>query len=132
MHSWHDYHLTGYAVNGAERQIIFNILWPYETDVEIRSANIVFTGIEGYFFEHDLGSNIIYAIQEASAKKFLFKNADFFEQQHKWGWPLFWQGDSDKTLEYLTNKHARLFEICSSYGLSGWILASNVEHHELT
>lgn len=59
---------------------------------------------------------------------FLVQNANYFEQEKKWGWPLFWLGTIEKTLDRLSSKGVKCFEISSSYGLSGWILASEVEY----
>lgn len=88
----------------------------------------MFSEVEGYFFEHDLGGNILYAISEESLEMFLVQNANYFEQEKKWGWPLFWLGTIEKTLDRLSSKGVKCFEISSSYGLSGWILASEVEY----
>lgn len=130
MHSWHDYHLNGYSVEGAKRQITFDVSWPYESSIDIKRASVVFTEVEGYFFEHDLGGNILYSISEEPLEAFLSQNAERFEQEKKWGWPLFWRGSIGQTLEHLSGKQAKCFEISSSYGLSGWVLASKVEHRE--
>lgn len=130
MRSWHDYHLNSYSVEGAKRQITFEVSWPYESSIDIKRASIVFTEVEGYFFEHDLGRNILYSISEESLENFLSQYAEHFEQEKKWGWPLFWRGSIGQTLEHLNGKHIKCFEISSSYGLSGWVLASKVEHHE--
>jgi hypothetical protein len=130
MRSWHDYQIIGYSVDGTKREITFNITWPYETDTDIRRADVIFSNVEGYFFEHDLGGNILYSIAEGPLEAFLAQSATRFEQEKKWGWPLFWRGDVIKTMEYLSAKTIKYFDISSSYGMSGWVLASKVEHHE--
>ena len=130
MRSWHDYHLNGYSVEGAKRYITFEVSWPYEASTDIKRASVVFADVEGYFFEHDLGGNILYSISEEPLEAFLSRNAERFEKETKWGWPLFWRSSIGQTLEHLNAKHVKCFEISSSYGLSGWVLASKVEHHE--
>jgi hypothetical protein len=130
MRTWHDYHLTGYAVDGERGRITFNVSWPYNTDSDIGRAVVVFSGVAGYFLEHDLGANILYSLSEISLNGFLVEHADRFQQEKKWGWPLFWRGGVEQTLEHLSEANVRCFEVSSSYGLSGWILATNVEHHE--
>ena len=131
MRSWHDDHLTGYAVDGAARRITFDISWPYETETNVHRARVVFAGVEGYFFEHDLGGNILYAIEENSVEDFLRENAEWFERERKWGWPLFWKSDVDGTMRHIFEARAKLFDISTSYGLSGWIVAQSVEEHVL-
>jgi hypothetical protein len=131
MRSWHDYHLTGYAVAGLERRISFELSWPYETATEVRHARLVFLGVEGYFFEHDLGGNILYSIEEEPLDDFLRENAQRFERERKWGWPLFWKGDVESTASHLSGVGAKVYDVSTSYGLSGWILAQSVEEHVL-
>jgi hypothetical protein len=130
MRSWHDYHLTGYSVEGVKRQITFDVSWPYELSIDIKRASIIFSEVQGYYFEHDLGGNILYSISEEFLETFLSKNIERFEHEKKWGWPLFWCDSIEKTLDHLKGKNAKCFEISSSYGLSGWVLASKVHHHE--
>ena len=77
MRSWHDYHLTCNAVDGEPKQVSFKLSWPYETEAETKRAVVVFAKVEGYFFEHDLGGNILYSIEEASLESFLLQNTPF-------------------------------------------------------
>lgn len=131
MRSWHDYHLTAYAVDGVARRVTFDVSWPYEAETDVRRARLVFSGVEGYFFEHDLGENILYSIQEESLEEFLRENAEWFDAEKNWGWPLFWKGGVEGVRRHLSEAHAKLFDISTSYGLSGWILAQSVEEHVL-
>ncbi len=110
MRSWHDYHLTGYSVDGELQRIEFRLSWPYEkTDVPPyehmdipRKALLVFSRVEGYFFEHDLNGSIIFSIEEIPLEQFLKDYLDLFEDEHMYGWPLFWKGNLDATADYLT------------------------------
>jgi hypothetical protein len=129
MRSWHDYHITGYFVEGERRRITFDVSWPYDLSTDIKRTSIVFSGVEGYFFEHDLGVNVLYSISEEQLEAFLSQNAERFEKERKWGWPLFWRGAIGTTLEHLNSRNVKCFAISSSYGLSGWVLASRVDHY---
>jgi hypothetical protein len=127
MRSWHDYHLTGYSVDGPGARIVFNVSWPYDTSTDIRTAKVVFSGVAGYCFVDDLGSNILYSISESPLDTFLAEHARQFEQRQKWGWPLFWKGTVDATFKFLNEAKALCFEVSSSYGLEGWVLATRVD-----
>lgn len=35
MRTWHDFHLTGYAVDGKRQEIVFDLEWPYDTERDI-------------------------------------------------------------------------------------------------
>ena len=130
LRAWHDYRLTGFSVDGAKGRITFDVSWPYDTAIDIRRALVVFSGVAGYFFEHDLGTNILYSLSEQPLEPFLAEHEGHFQQEKKWGWPLFWKGGVKQTLQYLDEKRVRCFAISSSHGLSGWVLTADVEHHE--
>ncbi|MDP4078267.1 hypothetical protein [Acidovorax sp. A1169] len=132
MRSWHDYHLTGYAVDGQRQQLTLHVAWLYGTHPDIPHAWIIFHGVEGYFLENDLGVNVVYTITEEPLAEFLAQHAAHFEAKKKWGWPLFWRGSFDETLAHLSGKQAKCFEISSSYGMTGWVLASGVRHEVIT
>jgi hypothetical protein len=129
MRRWHDYHLTGYAVEGAQERLIFNLIWPYHTETSIAAATLVFSGVAGYFFRHDLGVNIVASIEEIPLENFLLEHGELFDQEKQWGWPLFWKSNVGDTLAHLQEKEIRCVGISSSYGLTGWILASAVVEH---
>ena len=86
--SFHDYLLTGHAVDGERKTISFTVRWPHgEIAVDIRRASITFSGVAAYFFEHDLGQNILYAIEEFPLAQCLNEQAAFFDAQKRHGWP---------------------------------------------
>ena len=126
LKSFHDYHLTGYEVDGQCREIRLNLAWLYSEGTEPRPPEqVVFFGVEDYFFEHDLGVSIVYAIEEVPMLRHLETNELRFKETAKWGWPRFWKGEVIKTMEHLGAKGARCFELSSSYGLSGWVVATS-------
>jgi hypothetical protein len=131
MRSWHDYHLTGYLVEGTAHRISLDVCWPYGTDTDVRRAHVVFSEVEGYFFEHDLGGNILFSIEEEQVESFLRYHAEKFQHESKWGWPLFWQGDVGSTQRYMMNRSLKPFDISTSYGLSGWVVAESVESYAI-
>jgi hypothetical protein len=65
MRSWHDFNLIGYAVDGKRQEMSLELECPSESDADIRHAKVCFNGVECYYLEHDLGINIVYAIEEA-------------------------------------------------------------------
>jgi hypothetical protein len=136
MRPWHDFHIDGYAVDGFGREISFDLAWPYDTPTDARRARMVFEGVEAYFLEHDLGSNIVYDFAERSLRGFLEEWAQRFELSAKFGWPAFWRPtpypqravevELDDAHRLLTERNAKCIELASSYGLSGWVIAANV------
>jgi hypothetical protein len=54
MRSWHDFHITGYAIDGKNRELVFELEWPYDSSVDLKRARLEFSGVECYYLEHDL------------------------------------------------------------------------------
>ena len=141
MRSWHDYHLTGYSVDGSNQKFTLSVLWPYEAEADIKRASVVFSGVECHCLEHDLGTNVILDVGEWPLRDFFAAWSDRFEAECKWGWPKFWRPDplarqttvqaAEQALAVLRRKNVKCFELSSSYGLSGWILAVDISHHAL-
>ena len=136
MRPWHDFHIDGYAVNGSRRELTFDLVWPYDTPTDARWARVVFEGVEAYFLEHDLGSNIVYDFSERSLRDFLAEWTERFELSAKFGWPAFWRPapyphrpvevERDEAYRLLTERSVKCIELASSYGMSGWLIAANV------
>lgn len=126
LKSFHDYHLIGYEVDGQRRELRLNLAWLYSEGSEPRPPEqVVFSDVEDYFFEHDLGVNIVYAIEEVDMLKVLQACEQRFRESEKWGWPRFWKGSTSATVAQLGVKGAKCFELSSSYGLSGWVIAAS-------
>jgi len=141
MRSWHDFHITGYAVDGKRREITFDLEWPYDSKTNVRRARLHFGGVEGYFLQHDLGGNIVFDFSERPLADFLREWTDRFEVHCKWGWPTFWRPkpyperpvavELEEALTWLGARDIKCIELSSSYGLSGWVLASNTREETL-
>jgi hypothetical protein len=127
MQSFHDYHLTGYSVDGQAKEVRLRLEWLSPPDAENpRPPQIlVFRGVQDYFLEHDMGINIVYGIEEVSLEEHVRSNADSFAESSKWGWPRFWLESADATTSQLRSKGMKCFELSSSYGLSGWVVAAS-------
>mgnify|MGYP000879993209 CR=1 FL=1 len=136
MRSWHDFHIIGYAVDGKAKTLTFQLEWPYDTSTDICRAGIQFLGVECYYLEHDLGNNIVYGFEEVPVAQHLRRWMNHFEAECKWGWPSFWRPaphprrppevELEEATRQLTRNGVKCFELSSSLGLSGWILATEV------
>lgn len=141
MRPWHDFHIEGYDVDGARREIAFKLVWPYDSPTDVRRARIVFEGVEAYFLEHDLGSNIVYDFSETPLRGFLEDWAQRFDSSAKYGWPAFWRRhpyprrsvevELEDAYRLLSDQGVKCIELASSYGLSGWVLAAGVREEVL-
>lgn len=127
MKSFHDYHLTGYSVDGQAKEVRLRLEWlsPQDPETPRPPQMLVFQGVQDYFFEHDMGINIVYGVEEVSLEEHVHSNAKSFAASAKWGWPRFWRESAEATTSELRSDGMKCFELSSSYGLSGWIVAAS-------
>jgi hypothetical protein len=93
------------------------------------TVELVFGGLVDYFLEHDLGVNIVLSIEELSLDSFMAANLNQFIDHAKWGWPRFWKGNSEQSRTSLAENRCRVWELDTSYGLCGWVIAAQVDEH---
>jgi hypothetical protein len=126
--SIHDHSLIEYRVNLSERQVTL-ITLPEQARSQpgMDPVVTVFDGLEGHHFER-VSSGVIFSdIFELPLPAFLQEHQDEFTEGHRLvGAPGWWQGSVLAAEVYLKSRGARAFEIDSSYGFSGWVLAASV------
>ena len=123
--SVHDNVLVSYEVLADRREIHLHTQFPGAAS---EHTNIIFRGVEGYFFYHDNLETIIFDVVEISVDRILEEDRERFEDGWRFNWPGRWNTESAAgRKEYLTKQGVRGFDISSSYGMSGWILAKSVE-----
>jgi hypothetical protein len=123
--SLHDDFLVSYAVNCETRQIRLCA----RRDPGLPATNelrrtIVFNGVEGYRFENDAFSNIIFSLEEIPVEQLLCEyGSQIMESYRLTGAPGSWAADLAAAAQVLAVKGIRGFILSSSYGLTGWVLA---------
>jgi hypothetical protein len=121
--SLHDNFLVGYEVKSESREIYLHTEWrdrgePFERTI------VFFSGVEAYDFRDDCLGNIIFDLEEVTAESIIIpKLVEIQERNRISGWPRFWQNSQTEALNYLKTRATRGFELSSSYGMSGWVLA---------
>lgn len=125
-----DYWLTGIVVDIKLGQIRLQAEWPHAELPEgmPRNSEIRFSGIEACHLIHDNLSTILGWVLESPLTDFVSRHgAEFDEGFPRSGWPHFWRGSVDPAVNYLRSKNARAFEIVSTLGLTGWVLARDTD-----
>lgn len=126
--SVHDNFLVSYEVLCEQREIRLHTEF---RDVALGApfeyTDVVFRGVFAYHFQQDTLMNIIFDIEEVAVTDILEKSQALFAAGRPYGWPRV-EGSPQPNLEaYLSANDVRGFEIASSYGLSGWVLAQSME-----
>ena len=119
---YHDYHILSYSVDCQEGVISLNLGRPDQS--ETPNEKIIFSGVVGYHFQDAMGS-IILDLEEKEIKEFIEQNSEAFRESYRLhGIPKFWREELKETLSELKGK--RLWEITSSIGFYGYVIASQI------
>lgn len=127
--SLHDDFLVSYEVNCEARQIKLRARRDRRVpgNEHLRDRVIVFNGVEGYQFENDAFGNIIFSLQRIPVEQLISeRKAEIAESFRMRGAPGSWAADLGSAAQTLTAIGIQAFDLSSSYGLSGWILAKEV------
>ncbi|MBR0711169.1 hypothetical protein [Bradyrhizobium liaoningense] len=129
--SLHDYFLISYEVHCEARRITLRArpdTRPHPASDPSLDRIVVFDGVEGYHFWDDAFGNIIFSLTEVPVEKLLLdRQTEIKESYRMSGAPGPWAADLASADAVLSAKGIRGFELYSSYGLSGWLLAKQLE-----
>lgn len=117
----HDNVLLSYTVDSAERRITLQTLYNQK-----ERTDVVFSGVLAYHFEGDSLRTILFDIYEVSLEQLLGEYAALFERRRNYGWPVLVYGSHDELLQKLRLYDVKAFEVRSSYGLDGFVLAQEL------
>ena len=123
--SVHDNIIVSYEVLCEQHEIRLHTKFYDRQPVE--HTDIVFRGVEAYFFHHDNFQNIIFDIMEIPVEDILVEDHVQFEEGRRWAWPGVWNDSESAMRAYLTECGVRGFSLSSSLGMHGWILAKSME-----
>jgi len=126
--SIHDHTLLGYRVSLEHEEIALRTIPDQRASTGPASAReIVFEGSTAHFFEHAMEGSILGHLVEWSLEAFVFAHTSQFAAGYSAaGWPAWWRGSVEDAVAFLQANHQHAFEITSSYGFSGWILAKSI------
>jgi hypothetical protein len=118
--SFHDCYLIAYEVECEARAIKLRIR------TEDNSVSTVsFSGVEGYSFENDASGNLILSLEQVLVANLLSEFGPQISESYRMsGAPGPWANNIESAESFLMDKGASGFILSSSYGMSGWVLAS--------
>ena len=124
MPSVHDNRIKSFTVDGEARTLTLRTVTESGSPVDL-----VFSGVEAYFLEHDNFGNIILAIEEFPVSRLIEENRERFENGRRFGWPGPWNQSLEASLRHFEATAARAFELSSSYGMTGWVVCQELVSH---
>ena len=131
--SVHDNFLVSYEVLCEQREIRLHTEYrDVALDAPFEYTDVVFRGVFAYHFQQDTLTNILFDIEEVAVASILADAQALLDAGRAYGWPRI-EGSPSPALEaYLSANDVRGFEIASSYGLGGWVLAQSMEFIAVT
>ena len=121
--SIHDNLLISYEVRCDERTIVLR------TEYRVKGkpsefVNVIFEGVQGYSFENDAFGNIIFSLETIAIGQFLKDHGTEISESYRMaGAPGPWAESLETASTYLLEQKIQAFDLSSSLGLSGWVLA---------
>lgn len=121
--SVHDNFVYGYSVDCEERRLVLHTAFRDHEPQEF--TDVVFRGVVAHYFEHALPGNILFDVEEGDVAEIVRENKSLLADSWRYGWPpVEYRGDLAVLVDALKAASIRAYSIASSYGLSGWVLAS--------
>lgn len=91
-------------------------------------TDIVFSGMAAYLFEDTIMGCIILDLEEWPVEDFIsYLGENYLQDHQKYGWP-FEYNDLDGFKRKIAEKDITIYNLASSYGMSGFILAKSVKY----
>ncbi|HEX8913438.1 MAG TPA: hypothetical protein VF796_13840 [Humisphaera sp.] len=123
--SVHDNNVYAYAVLCERRRLVLHTEYR-DGDAE-EYTDVVFAGVVAHHFEDVLAGNILFGIDEVDPERIVAEWADLFARRKNYGWPRVEYDRQEELVAALRRDGVKGFEIGSSYGLGGWVLAAGMD-----
>jgi hypothetical protein len=121
--SVHDNIVTGYEVSCEKRELVIHTEF---RDIEPKEkTDIIFRGVEAYHLDRDNMNSILFDVTERSIEGIMEDFSPEFESGVKYAWPGPWNESSQSCREYFVKQNCKGWEISSSYGLEGFVIAKH-------
>jgi len=126
--SVHDNHLYAYEVDSRTDRIVLRTEYAYGEE-PYEQTDVIFEGVLDHYFRNPVLPSIVFDVEEASDHvEILTRNKELIDQGHKiGGWPSFWRSSVEGMADAISECECKIFEISSSYGLDGWVVAKSCQ-----
>ena len=125
--SIHDNQLISYEVFCERREIHLHTEFR-DRGEPFEFTDVIFTGVVAYDFWHDSDiATIILDIAEVAPTDIYAEHAEQFRDGIRYGWPGEWAESTEAAATHFQRHTIRGFELSSSCGMTGWVLAINMQ-----
>lgn len=121
MYDVHDNEINSYIVNLKKHEIIISTTNSHNNDVDI-----IFKNVLTHKFETVMENSIIFDIEKLNGIEMIRQNDILLEETKEFDWPICYNQIEDLA-EKLKYDNYYYYIISSTYGLSGWVVAKEME-----
>ena len=124
----HDNIIAAYHVDFENERLVLKTQFYYDGKLR-ENTDVVFTGYFTHLFGNEHKGSVIFDIEEREPIHFYEREHELIEENRRYCWPINYQTPETKAelLGFLQKNEYKVFEISSSYGLCGWVLAKQME-----
>ena len=123
--SIHDNNIYGYTVDCGQQQIVLHT--EFHDAGRQEYTDVIFFRSIAHNFECVLQGNIIFGIEKVEPERIIEEWREVFARQKQYGWPDIEYDDLSELPTILRERDVTGYEISSSYGMRGWVLARTME-----
>jgi hypothetical protein len=121
----HDYHLRGYEVLDSGSTIVLDLVYDYPGRPK-HESRVRFNGVELYHFIHPTGA-ILFGIEAVPLDDIVDEHRVFIEAAAAMEGVRGWRDTMENYRSYIEKAGAAVWEITSSIGFDGFVIARSVE-----
>jgi hypothetical protein len=122
----HDNIIRSYCVDFEAETIVIKTIFYNHANAVVENTDIIFTGYLTHLFNNEVKDSIIFDITEYPLHLFLEREAELLKDNKNYGWPISYK-TKNELVEFLQSYEYKVFEVDSSYGLYGWVLAKKMD-----
>jgi hypothetical protein len=122
----HDSLLVGYAADSRRARLVLSLL-PHQGSASL-AFRIVFSGVAAHHFPYPLLPAVVQGLVPDNANALIARHWASIETGFKENaWPGPWATSLSTAQAFCATQGLKAFELESSYGMSGWVLARSAE-----
>jgi len=109
------------AVECEHRRIV--LFSEYHDEERCEYTDVVFSDVVAHWFDHVLPGNVLFGIYDWDLDQLVQHEWERFDAGRARGWPPLEFADQAELLAALRDERCKAFNVDSSYGMTGWVVA---------
>jgi hypothetical protein len=128
MSQVHDNEILAYRVDFEHERLILKTRYFHNGSI-VELTDVVFSGYLTHMFNHECKGSVLFDIEECPLSNFLEREHAMLEENRNYAWPITYRAEDThaELTSFMRENGYKAFEVSSSYGLYGWVLAKRMD-----